>query len=623
MAQQYPGGVSTNLTLWLRADAASTLTSSDRLDSWTYFNNPANAFTGIGASRPVVQNSTFNFLPSVFFNGAQVMDGPTGANAPITAGNPAYSIFAVWSSTVVSGVNPQWVWVQQSTTNSSGDGGGLFILNGQYGDLNDIPPGSQGIGLTENINTVYISQINVLAQNTLDLELIDQTNIATSPLTLNSDPSALALTDRNISTMVNKLGTGVAAENWPFNGNLAELIVYNQSVGVPDGRNKIFSYLAMKYGVNLGLPLLSSAGATVWDATAHSTYNNNVFGLALDNASGLAVNTANSSGSGVGNGSGVSGQGNIVVSSTSPLTIDQSFLMIGNDNNTLTESPSNLPASAVGSSRLARNWFVQNTNFNGPVGLSFDLTGLTVSGTIGTTTDFRLIVNDASDPTYASGNTAFYTPNNFTGNVANFYNVTLPNASVFAVITNATPATPLPVKFLSFTAQASGNDVDLNWSVGVNQQAKSYVVDHSIDGTNFTKVGEVANDVAEANYHFVHAHAGTGKHYYRILETDMDGKYVYSTIASAMINSGDFSVAVLNNPASGNTDAQLQINAVSTGTALIELWTASGSRISVQQQGIGTGMNTVSVPMSHLPAGNYVVKVLTGNATRVVQVVKL
>jgi hypothetical protein len=80
---------------------------------------------------------------------------------------------------------------------------------------------------------------------------------------------------------------------------------------------------------------------------------------------------------------------------------------------------------------------------------------------------------------------------------------------------------------------------------------------------------------------------------------------------------------VLNNPASGNTDAQLQINAVSAGTAFIELWTVSGARIALQQQAIGTGTNTIPIPMSNLAAGSYVVKVTVNNSTHVTQVVKL
>jgi hypothetical protein len=618
---QSPGGISTNLSMWIRADAATTLSSTDSLNSWTYFNNPAFSFASAANNRPIVKTTSFNFLPSVFFNGAQQMDGPTAGNAPISAGNPSYTIFAVWSS-LLAAATPQRLWSQRDAS-GTGTGGGLWIYNGNYGDQDEISPFTQGIALTESANTPYISQVNLLAQNTSDLELVDQTNIGGSTVFLNSDPAGMALTDRNISNQINRLGSRNVPTEEPMIGNVAEVIVYNSNINAGAARNQIFSYLGMKYGMQLGISLLSSAGTTVWDAAANSTYNHSVFGLALDNTSGLAVTQSNSVNTGSGNGGGQSGAGNIVLSVFNAITADQSFLMLGNDNFPLTEVTTNIPATAAGSSRLARNWLVQNTGSVGPVNVSFDFTGLTTTGVVGTTSDFRLMVNDAGDATFFGGNTEFYTPSSFTGNVANFTAVNLNNGNVFAIISKASGITPLPVDFITFTAQPSGNNVDLTWTVGDNEEASSYEVDHSTDGVHFTKLGVVPNSAGQKSYGFVHANAGLGKHYYRVLETDQDGKSIFSKVVTATIASGDFSVAVLNNPAVGKTEAQVQINAVSSGTAFIELWSVGGSRISLQQQGIGSGVTTIGVPMSNLAAGSYVVKVTVGSNTHVAHLVKM
>ena len=630
---QSPGGVSATLSLWLRADAASTLSSTDSLNNWAYFNIPAFTFASSPHNRPIVQSSTFNFLPSVFFNGVQEMNGPTGSNAPITAGNPAYAIFAVWSSKV-SSETPQRVWIQDATdfqtftapwgtTYNGGVGGGLWVYNGEYGDQDEISPYTQGLGLSYNPSQPYISEVNLLAQNTSDVELVDQTNIAGATVVLNSDPFYLdALADRFIANTVNRLGCRAVPTEEPFIGNLAELIVYNNNVNGGAARNQIFSYLSMKYGIPIGISLLSSAGATVWNATANSTYNHGVFGLALDNNSSLSVNQSNNATTGSGNGTGQSGSGNIILTAVNPITVDQSFLMIGNDNGVLTETTSNVPAAASGSSRLIRNWKVANTNSVGPVNLSFDFTGLAVTGAIGTAADFRLMVNEAGDPTFATGATTFYGPS-FTGNVATFNNVTLPDQAVFAILSNAAAGTPLPVNFVSFAAQPNGNNVDLSWVVGDNNQASTYKINHSTDGVHFISIGEVANDAEQQAYSFVQVNAGPGQHYYQVLETDLDGKTMYSNIVSVTIAAGDFSVAVLNNPAAGNTDVQLQINATTPGTALIELWTTGGARISLQQQAIGAGVNTFSIPVSKLPSGSYVVKVQVNNNMHVSQLIKL
>lgn len=618
---QSPGGVSSNLALWIRADAAGTLSSTDSLNSWMYFNNPAFSFVSSPANRPIVQTNSINFLPSVFFNGSQQMDGPTGASAPITAGNPAYSIFAVWSSLLAAAV-PQRVWSQRGPS-TAGDGGALWIYNGQYGDQDEISPFTQGLGLTQMVNTPYISEVNLLAQNSADLELVDQTNIAGTSVVLNSDPALLALTDRQIDNTINRLGSRNVPTEEPLIGNVAEVIVYNNSVNAGASRNQIFSYLGLKYGMHLGISLLSSTGATVWDAAANSTYNHSVFGLALDNGSGLSVMTSNSATTGGGGGVGQSGAGNIKLFNFANITADQSFLIIGNDNLPLSEVTTNVPTLALGSSRLARNWWVQNTNSVGAVNVDFDFSGITTTGSVGTPADFRLMTNDAGDPTFFTGNTEYYTPSGFSGNVAHFTAVNLNNGNVFAIITNSNGAIPLPVNFLSFGAKPNGNDVDLSWVVGDNGQASGYEVDHSTDGVNFSKIGTVSNEAGQTSYGFVHSNAGPGKHYYRVLETDLDGKSIYSNIVTATIAAGDFSVQVLNNPAKGLTEAQLQINAVSAGTAYIELWSVGGARISLQAQAIGMGLNTIPISMSNLAAGSYAVKVVVGNNTHVAQIVKL
>ncbi|HEY4061607.1 MAG TPA: hypothetical protein VGM30_06890 [Puia sp.] len=614
---QAPGGVATNLTLWLKADAASTLSSTDSLNSWTYANDGTKSFVSVPTNRPIVKAASLNFLPSVLFTGSQEMDGPNLALAPLPLGAQAYSIFAVWQSNVAANTNPQRVWSQRTST-SNGDGAALWIYNGQYGDQPEIGPAfTYGLGLPYTQSVPYISEVNLHAVNTNDLELVDQTSLS-SPVILSTDPANNATANRKVSTDINRLGSRNIPTEEPFIGNLAELIVYSTPVDAGAARNRIFSYLSLKYGIPIQTNVVSSAGTTLWDATANSTYTHSLFGIGLDNGSGLANNQSNSSAT-----AGVSAAGNIVLTAPTPLSTDQSFLLIGNDNGSLTETTSNLPPAASGSSRLGRNWKVQNINNVGPVNLDVDLTGLIVSGSIGTPSDFRLMVSNAGDPTYATASNFYYSPAGFTGNVANFTGVTLADGSLFTVITNASAGTPLPVIWQSVNARADGNNVDLSWVVGVNAQARVYEVEHSIDGVTFTPIGNVSNDPNVKSYQFEHVNAGPGKHFYRIHEVDLDGEAIYSQIVSVNIGTGDFSVAVLNNPASANTDAQLRINAVSGGKAVIELWTSGGSRISVTEQAVGAGVNTLPIPLSRLASDTYVMKVTVNGTTHTTQVVKL
>ena len=81
---QSPGGVSTNLKLWVKSNTGtSTTTNGSPLDTWTYFNDGTKSFTGVGAARPLFSVNSINFLPGITFSGAQMMEGPNLVNAPI------------------------------------------------------------------------------------------------------------------------------------------------------------------------------------------------------------------------------------------------------------------------------------------------------------------------------------------------------------------------------------------------------------------------------------------------------------------------------------------------------------------------------------------------------------
>jgi len=639
---QSPGGViSPALNLWLKPDALTP----GSLATWTYSNN-ANSFTGTAGSQPVVVANTFNFLPGVNFNGSQLMTGPSGASAPLVAGQLAYSVFAVWnSSTAVGGANER-VWAQRPNSNAydgNFDGASVWVypLGPSWGDQPEILPFTTGVAyapaytsymLTYVPNTTYISSMNLLNSNTNDLEVMDQTNYATGPFITSTDPAGNATVDRVLSNGANLLGARSTSVDEPFIGNLAEVAVFNGPVQ-GTARQQVMSYLSLKYGIPLPGFYVSSTGAVIWNYVLNASYgfnsynyNNNIFGIGQDNGSGLLVTQSNSSATGTGSGAGISGMGNIVLSNPSALN-DQTFVIVGSNNAGLTETTTNLPpAATAGSERLATQWLVTTTGNPGTVNVSFDFTGLTVTGAIGTVADFRLAVDNDGDGDFTTGFIGLYEPSSFTGNVANFTNVNLSASpkTVMAIISNAGTGTPLPVNFVTVTAQPNGGDVDLSWVVGDNQQAKDYQVQQSLDGVNFSAIGDVANVLNQTSYSFVQSNAGPGMHYYRILETDNDGEQIYSKVVSANLSASEFSIRTLNNPVtSSSMNAEIELNAVSGGNASLEIWTLGGTRVATLMQTVAAGTTRISLPLTTVAPGTYAVKIRVNDVTHVVQIVKL
>jgi hypothetical protein len=611
---QAPGGVSTNLTMWMKTTSGTTV-AGGLLTAWTYANDGTKSFTATVA--PTFTTNAINFNPAAVFTTTQYMDGPTGANAPITAGNDTYTAFVVWNSSV--GNNYQRLWEQRSTCNTCSDAFSVATWNdGHYGVENATSPFQYTLTQPYTINTWHISQLNLKNTALGDLEIVDETNYVT-PLVINSDfnningPAA-----RSIANTVNRIGINHDLTTG-LTGSIAEIIVYNSNIDAGASRDKIFSYLALKYGVNLNHDLTASGGATPWSTTTNTGYNNRVFGIGNDVASNLLISQSNSVATGNGDGTGISGAGNVTLANPS-LNTDQSFLFVGDDNGALTESTTGAPTTPSGFSILARKWKAQHTGNVGTVDVKFDYTGLPHQGTLGDPNSFRMFVDATGAGDFQATTPTAYAPASFAGSIVTYSGVTLPTGAVF---TFGSTATPLPVVWRSFTASLTGkNDITLNWVIDENQNAKVYEVEHSLDGTHFSKIGEIANETDTKAYSFAYPSATAGTHYFRVHEVDIDGKFIYSKIVSVLVKTSDYSLRLLSNPV--NTSAvEMEVVSATSAKATISLLSSSGNRLLTSQQQVQPGSNRYQLPIGNVAAGNYILQVRIGSAVLHEKVIKL
>lgn len=106
-------------------------------------------------------------------------------------------------------------------------------------------------------------------------------------------------------------------------------------------------------------------------------------------------------------------------------------------------------------------------------------------------------------------------------------------------LANATGGTnALPVNWLQFTAVLQAGSVYLKWDVAREINVGSYTVEHSLDGIRFEALAKVPayNNGANTNtYTYQHSKPAPGMHYYRIKETDKDGKASFSKIATVKV----------------------------------------------------------------------------------------
>lgn len=378
MFAQSPGGVNTNLQLWLRAEGYtgnSTWTDNSG-------NNRHASKTGT-----VANTASYNFQPvPTGLTAANYFSVPHTTSLNTTSG--AISVFAVglpgggtYSPFVSKTINQYWDqgWVLATSSPMTtigfttgdwvGTGGNQVAL--QTGASTTIPYIATGFGSGASTNVVSVCS-NARAVNTS-----------------NSTKTSTTL----------PLYVGFDGDVYHFEGgSIAEVIVYNANLSVAN-RQQVWSYLAVKYGITLNngaTNYVNSSANTVWNTATNAGYNNNIFGIGRDNTSGLHQRQSVSINGGL---QPVIAHGSTLValnSSGSDLGQNNSFLIAGS-NNSAAAFDTWLSGIDGLNARLDRIWRVQESGSIGTVTIAWPSTDPNIQ---------LLVSNDAtfngSDNAYAT-----------------------------------------------------------------------------------------------------------------------------------------------------------------------------------------------------------------------------
>ena len=167
----------------------------------------------------------------------------------------------------------------------------------------------------------------------------------------------------------------------------------------------------------------------------------------------------------------------------------------------------------------------------------------------------------------------------------------------------------LPVQWQSFTANVVSDNVSLEWITTREQQNTGFTVQHSIDGLRWTNIGYVSsqgNSTEQNTYRFLHTQPASGRNFYRIAQTDLDGRQSYSDIRWVQLNSAEGLRQVLVNPV---RNGQLMLQIRQGAPQPVRLFDGQGKLIWTRQLSEGTH----SIPLPGLPKGVYLLQTGTGS----------
>ncbi|MFN8247515.1 MAG: M43 family zinc metalloprotease [Ferruginibacter sp.] len=238
-------------------------------------------------------------------------------------------------------------------------------------------------------------------------------------------------------------------------------------------------------------------------------------------------------------------------------------------------------------------------------------------------TQYRVLkVSDAASlaTTLGSSNAAQFTPTVDDQRATKGYAAFTINAtggfSQF-VLFDAGAGIVIPVELISFEARPNGKNILLNWSTATEHNNKGFVIERSVNGVDFQKIGWVdgrINSDLTSNYtykdNFVQPNI---VYYYRLRQTDLDSREKLSDIRQAKIKDDGVVVSVSPNPAKD----QLKVFVSgSSDMADISLVNAEGQMVRGWKKVNVTGA-PATLDISNLPAGVYMIRLLMPQSTTV------
>jgi len=171
---------------------------------------------------------------------------------------------------------------------------------------------------------------------------------------------------------------------------------------------------------------------------------------------------------------------------------------------------------------------------------------------------------------------------------------------------------PLPVTFLSFDGQLSGNNVNLKWATGVEINNHHFEVERSFDGRNFTSIAVIqpSGNAAGGTYQSadVNPFSVATAVYYRIRQVSNDGTSAYTRVLffSKGIPQNKF-IGVYPNPGSGNIRLRFVADGSVKATEL-QLFDNMGKVVASKKCTVTSGLNEVQMNIAQLVQGTYYIR---------------
>lgn len=191
------------------------------------------------------------------------------------------------------------------------------------------------------------------------------------------------------------------------------------------------------------------------------------------------------------------------------------------------------------------------------------------------------------------------------------------NTTLGVIVDNVALAmmSTLPVEYASFSASLQNNSAAIKWETTTEINNNYFTVEASSDGLRFDSIGRVNSLGNEQghSYSFNDNKARTGVWYFRLVQTDLDGKRSISKVISLQFKADASAMNIF--PTLATSNITIHVSAPKAGTTEVVIYDAAGHMVSHNNKSLNSGFNQFSVDITGLSKGTYFVQMLNNGLT--------
>jgi|GEM_PF-571042 len=187
-------------------------------------------------------------------------------------------------------------------------------------------------------------------------------------------------------------------------------------------------------------------------------------------------------------------------------------------------------------------------------------------------------------------------------------NIALTNGVLTTLNVALQPVPPAPVELVRFDAKADGHDAVLIWQTASEVNNQGFDIQHRTGSDDWRTIGQVdAKEDGEtgASYDFRVANLSAGEQFFRLRQTDHDGKSTFSDQRRVRIEGDSFRASLRTNPVQGG-QCTLDVFSEKPATLRVEIFNHLGQKTGDSRIfDLESGNAALQLFLADLPSGTY------------------